>query len=68
MSRRPASFSANDVTRALKATVAAGESIDRVVLQTDGTIVVYTKAKGTEANSAPSLYEDWKANRNARSS
>jgi hypothetical protein len=41
MSRGPCSFKQQDVTRALRATVAAGIEVQRVEIGKDGKIVVY---------------------------
>jgi hypothetical protein len=42
MARRPCSFRQGDVTRALRATVAAGIEVRRIELTKDGKIVVVT--------------------------
>jgi hypothetical protein len=68
MPRRPSTFTASDVTRAVKATVKAGLIVDRVEVQTDGTILVHTGEKGTDANGNVSEFEKWRAKKNARSS
>lgn len=68
MGRRAASFTATDVTRAVKATVAAGLDVDRVEVQPDGTIAVITKGQEDGGNRDPSAYEQWRARKNARPS
>jgi hypothetical protein len=42
MARSPATFRQQDVTRALRATVAAGIAIERVEIARDGRIVIVT--------------------------
>lgn len=66
MGRRPSSFTASDVTRAVKATVAAGLDVGRVEVQPDGTITVIAKGHEAGVNSGLSLLDQWKENRNAR--
>jgi hypothetical protein len=66
MGRRAASFTASDVTRAVKATVAAGLDVERVEVQPDGTIAIVTKEQEAELNRDLSSYDQWKAKKNAR--
>jgi hypothetical protein len=66
MGRRAASFTASDVTRAVKATVAAGLDVDRVEVQPDGTIAVITKGQEAGGNSGLSPLDQWRARKNAR--
>jgi hypothetical protein len=40
--RSPSNFKARDVTRAMRAVVAAGERVERVQIEKDGTINVIT--------------------------
>lgn len=54
MSRAPARFSQRDVTAAIKAAVAAGQTIARVEIGSDGKIVVVTsKAIASGSDEAP---------------
>lgn len=68
MARRAANFTASDVTRAVKATVAAGLDVDRVEVQSDGTIAVITKGQENGNKSELSDFDKWKANKHARTS
>lgn len=68
MGRRAASFTASDVTRAVKATVAAGLDVGRVEVQPDGTIAVIAKGQEAKGNSDLSITDQWRAEKNARSS
>jgi hypothetical protein len=56
-SRRPATFKQGDVTRALRATVAAGIEIRRVEIGADGKIVVVTGAPEPSEATNPWLAE-----------
>jgi hypothetical protein len=51
--RRPSSFKARDVTRAMRAVVAAGEQVDRVQIEKDGTIHVITGRREKAADETP---------------
>ncbi len=54
MSRGPCTFKQGDVTRALRATVAAGISVERIEIDRDGKIIVVTaEAKQPEPKSTP---------------
>lgn len=66
MGRRAASFTASDVTRAVKATVAAGLDVDRVEVQPDGTFAVITKGHEAGGHRDLSPYDQWRAKKNAR--
>jgi hypothetical protein len=68
MGRRAASFTASDVTRAVKATVAAGLDVERVEVQPDGTIAVITKGQEAGGNRDLSPLDQWRAKKNARPS
>lgn len=57
MTRGPCTFRQQDVTRALKATLAAGCEVARVEARKDGTIVIVTKI-GSEAEPAAPVAED----------
>ena len=64
MGRRAASFTQSAVTRAVRATVAAGLDVDRVEVQPDGTFAVITKRQEVDDCGLPPL-DQWKATRNA---
>lgn len=66
MGRKAASFSAADVARAVKATVAAGLDVARVEVQPDGTIVVVTATAETTETGGLTDLEKWRARRGAR--
>jgi hypothetical protein len=52
MSRGPCTFKQQDVTRVLRATVAAGIEVQRIEVGKDGKIIVVTgKAATTETNT-----------------
>ena len=68
MGRRAASFTASDVTRAVKATVAAGVNVARVEFQPDGTFAVVTEGHETGGNCDQSITDQWRAKKNARPS
>lgn len=64
MPRRRSAFSQSDITRVIKASVAAGLKVGRVEIE-DGKIVVYS---ASDAPAGPaSTYDTWKAKRDARS-
>jgi len=65
MGRRAASFTASDVIRAVKATVAAGLDVSRVEVQPDGTIAIITKEQAAEDHRNLSPLDQWKAKKNA---
>ena len=50
MSRGPCTFKQNDVTRAVKAVVAAGVEVARVEVDKDGRIVVIASKPGPDAS------------------
>lgn len=52
MARGPCTFKQQDVTRALRATVAAGIDVQRVEIDRDGKIVVVTAAPQATASDA----------------
>jgi hypothetical protein len=56
MARRASTFRQRDVTRALKATVAAGVGVRRVEIGKDGKIVVITGSP-QDASSAETINE-----------
>jgi hypothetical protein len=62
MSRRPCTFKQRDVTRAVKAIVAAGVQIERVEVSKDGKIVIVT-AKPSESivEDCPDYLNEWDA-------
>jgi len=68
MGRRAASFTASDLTRAVKATVAAGLDVLRVDVQPDGTISVVTNGQDAKCTGDMSAYDQWKAKKHARPS
>ncbi|GJD41944.1 hypothetical protein OICFNHDK_4430 [Methylobacterium bullatum] len=64
MPRKRPTFSQTDLTRALKATKAAGLKVGRIEL-TDDRIVIHS---ASDAPAGPdSTYDTWKAKRDARS-
>jgi len=65
MGRRAASFTQSAVTRAVKATVAAGLDVARVEVLPDGTITVITKRQEGVDDCGLSPLDQWKATRNA---
>jgi hypothetical protein len=60
MSRGPCTFKQQDVTRALRATVAAGIEVQRIEIEKDGKIIVVTGNAGSTNEHATDL-EKWKA-------
>jgi hypothetical protein len=62
MSRRQCTFKQRDVTKAVKAIVAAGVQIERVEVGKDGKIVIVT-AKPTESivKDGPDYHNEWDA-------
>lgn len=57
MSRRAQTFKQGDITKALKAAVAAGLAVKRVEVDRDGRIVVV--AGRSEHESAPTQANEW---------
>ncbi|AZV00310.1 hypothetical protein [Paracoccus sulfuroxidans] len=57
-------FKQSDVTRAQKATIAAGLHVARTEISPDGRIVIYHDTPAINDNLSP--YEKWKAEQNAR--
>lgn len=57
-------FRQSDVTRAQKATIAAGLTVARTEIAPDGRIVIYHDAPAPDDNQSP--YEKWRAEKNAR--
>lgn len=66
MARTPASFKQTDVTRAVKAVQAAGLEVAGVEAAPDGTIRVLTSTC-SQVPTSDRLLDEWRANRNARS-
>lgn len=64
MANRKAPFSQADVTRAQKATMAAGLPASRTEIMPDGRIVIYHDVPVSDDHLTP--YEKWKAEKNAR--
>ena len=58
MSRGPQSFKSGDVTKAIKAMVAAGVSVGRVEISPDGRIVLIAATPGQEQSSP---LDQWRA-------
>ena len=67
MTRRAASFTQGDVTRAVKAVQAAGLDVSVVEVRPDGTINVKVGASQVEQQVADSPFDQWKAKSHARS-
>ena len=62
MSRRPCTFKQRDVTKAVKAIVAAGQQIERVEVSKDGKIVIVTaKPSGLIFEDGPDFLNEWDA-------
>ena len=59
MARGPCTFKQQDVTRALRATVAAGISVQRIEIDRDGKIIVITDGQPTAYFSRGRLYCEW---------
>ncbi|EGP07292.1 hypothetical protein CSIRO_3023 [Bradyrhizobiaceae bacterium SG-6C] len=57
MARAPSSFRQKDVTRAVKAVVAAGMGVRRVEVDKNGKIVVITGAEGEPPPSSPNEWD-----------
>jgi hypothetical protein len=57
MSRGPCTFKQRDVTKAVKAIVAAGVQVERVEIDKAGKIIIVTAAKPKE--SAGSARNEW---------
>jgi hypothetical protein len=57
MARRPCTFKQQDVTRALRATVAAGIEVQRLEIGADGKIVVVMGTPGASEAANPWLAE-----------
>jgi hypothetical protein len=55
MARGPCTFRQGDVTRALKATVAAGIEVERIEIDKDGKIVVVVAAKPESESEAKEI-------------
>jgi len=64
---RPSTFKQVDVSRAVRATKAAGLEIARIDIAPDGRISVVTTALNTPP-TPDSPFDAWKAKQNARSS
>lgn len=64
MARGPCTFKQQDVTRALRAAVAAGIEVQRYEIDKDGKIVVVT-GKATSATEPATDFDKWKL-KNAR--
>ena len=65
MARTPSTFRQADVTRAVKAVVAAGVGIARVEIDKFGKIVIVTAGAEAEISGLPPL-DAWRASRGAR--
>jgi hypothetical protein len=62
MSRRPCTFKQRDVTKAVKAIVAAGVQIERVEVSKDGKIVIVTaKPRESIVEDGPDYLNEWDA-------
>jgi hypothetical protein len=66
MSRRGSSFRQNDVTRALKAVVAAGVDISRVEIDPDGKLIVVTGKPAEPDTESTEQLDEWMKKDNAR--
>ena len=59
MARAPSTFRQNDVTRAVKATKAAGVDIARIEIAKDGRIVIITTAETVPHDEAADPLDQW---------
>jgi len=59
MVRGPCAFKQRDVTRAVKATLAAGVPVARVEISKDGTIIVVTEKTPDEPRGDEPSHNEW---------
>ncbi len=59
MARRPATFRQSDVTRAIEAVKAAGESVGRVEVDSTGKIIVVLGRAPGQIGQEPSAETSW---------
>lgn len=65
--KKAAQFTQTDVSRALRATKAAGLQVTRVEIRSDGTIsVVIAEGENLAIQPAGASFDKWKAGLNAR--
>jgi hypothetical protein len=67
MPRGPRTFRQQDVTRALRASVAAGVEVRRVEIDREGKIVlVFGSATGSQVTEPAAPLDSWRASRDTR--
>jgi molybdopterin biosynthesis enzyme len=66
MARAPSTFRQQDVTRAIKAVVAAGVGIARVEIDRAGKIVIVTVGAEVREISEPTPLDTWRVSRGTR--
>ena len=67
MTRGPCTFRQKDVTRALRASIAAGIEVRRVEIDREGKIVLVTgNATEPEVSEPAATLDSWRASRGAR--